>query len=353
MEPQASSTKKIPFEFHGRAGEYFGIWIVNILLTIITVGIYTAWAKVRTNRYFYGKTVVNNSNFAYLADPITILKGWLIAVVILIIYGVTTTIIPPLEFVFFILLIMVLPLLVVRSMSFRARNSAWQNIRFTFKGKYGEAAMIFIVWGFLLMILSLGLLFPYIQYRMKKFLIENSTYGQSDFEFKANASDFYIVYLIAFGLMTLVGVIVSVVVGIVASQMPGMEAGMQEPQVAQAIMITMIMPILLLAYLFMFAYMKSRIDNITWSGVHIQGNKLESNLRARDLTWIYFTNLLGIMLSFGLLVPWAKVRTMRYRMNKLTLLANGDLDQFVQAEQAKVSALGEEIGEVFDIDIGI
>ena len=56
MEQQPAIQSTIPFQFDGKATEYFGIWIVNILLTIITIGIYTAWAKVRTNRYFYGKT---------------------------------------------------------------------------------------------------------------------------------------------------------------------------------------------------------------------------------------------------------------------------------------------------------
>ena len=30
--------------FTGKASEYFGIWIVNVLLTILTLGIYSAWA---------------------------------------------------------------------------------------------------------------------------------------------------------------------------------------------------------------------------------------------------------------------------------------------------------------------
>lgn len=124
MDQQPSTQTTIPFEFHGRAGEYFGIWIVNILLTIITIGIYTAWAKVRTNRYFYGKTILNNTNFAYLADPIAILKGWLIAVAILIIYSVVSSFIPPIELLFFLLLILATPFLVVKSMRFRNRNSA-------------------------------------------------------------------------------------------------------------------------------------------------------------------------------------------------------------------------------------
>ena len=38
-------------EFSGSAREYFGIWIVNLILTIITLGIYSAWAKVRRQIY--------------------------------------------------------------------------------------------------------------------------------------------------------------------------------------------------------------------------------------------------------------------------------------------------------------
>ena len=48
----APATSIEPFRFTGTAREYFGIWIVNILLTIVTLGIYSAWAKVRRMRYF-------------------------------------------------------------------------------------------------------------------------------------------------------------------------------------------------------------------------------------------------------------------------------------------------------------
>ena len=57
-------------QFTGRAGEYFGIWFVNLLLSIVTLGIYSAWAKVRTERYFYGNTSLAGANFEYLASPI-------------------------------------------------------------------------------------------------------------------------------------------------------------------------------------------------------------------------------------------------------------------------------------------
>lgn len=139
-----STPQEVPFEFRGSVSEYFGIWIVNILLIILTLGIYSAWAKVRTNRYFYGNTLLEDAPFAYLALPLTILKGWAIAVVALVVYSVITNFIPWTAIIFFILFLLALPWVVVRAMAFRARNSAHRNIRFTFNASYGEAAKVFI-----------------------------------------------------------------------------------------------------------------------------------------------------------------------------------------------------------------
>ncbi|NIR61944.1 MAG: DUF898 domain-containing protein, partial [Gammaproteobacteria bacterium] len=79
-EPRPAAEHTHAFEFTGSGAEYFRIWIVNILLTIVTLGIYSAWAKVRTKRYFYGNTRLMGSGFEFHARPVTILKGRLVAV---------------------------------------------------------------------------------------------------------------------------------------------------------------------------------------------------------------------------------------------------------------------------------
>jgi Zn-dependent protease with chaperone function len=70
----------VPFEFRATGAEYLRIWIVNLLLTIVTVGIYSAWAKVRRLRYFYGSTALDGASFEYHGKPLAILKGRLITV---------------------------------------------------------------------------------------------------------------------------------------------------------------------------------------------------------------------------------------------------------------------------------
>ncbi len=78
---------RLPVRFVGSGSEYFRIWIVNLLLTIVTLGIYSAWAKVRRLKYMYRNTQIADSSFDYHGSPIAILKGRLIALVLLIAYN--------------------------------------------------------------------------------------------------------------------------------------------------------------------------------------------------------------------------------------------------------------------------
>ena len=89
---QASGFHRITFT--GRASEYFGIWIVNVLLTIITLGIYSAWAKVRRNRYFYGNTVLLGRSFEYHAKGLQILIGRLIVLGGFVVLNVIAALVP-------------------------------------------------------------------------------------------------------------------------------------------------------------------------------------------------------------------------------------------------------------------
>src|SRR6218665_2252126 len=46
-----------PLAFTGGTGAYFRVWIVNLLLCCVTLGLYTPWARQRTAQYFYRHTL--------------------------------------------------------------------------------------------------------------------------------------------------------------------------------------------------------------------------------------------------------------------------------------------------------
>src|SRR5690349_18799843 len=89
--PAAAPAIRAPeqLQFTGSGGSYFGIWIVNLLLSIITLGIYSAWAKVRRLQYFYRHTELAGSGFDFHGSPTRILLGRIIALAMVILYNVS------------------------------------------------------------------------------------------------------------------------------------------------------------------------------------------------------------------------------------------------------------------------
>ncbi len=68
--------------FYGRGGELFGVSIVNLCLTLVTLGIYRFWARVRVLRYLWSQTAFAGDRFAYHGTGKELLKGWLKAALI-------------------------------------------------------------------------------------------------------------------------------------------------------------------------------------------------------------------------------------------------------------------------------
>ena len=119
-------------QFTASAGEYFRIWIVNLLFTLLTLGIYSAWAKVRKRRYLYGSTRLDGASFDYFASPKAVLKGRILAAIVIAVYAVTTELYPVSHYGFWAAGLILLPWLAVSAYAFNARNSRWRALRFDF-----------------------------------------------------------------------------------------------------------------------------------------------------------------------------------------------------------------------------
>ena len=353
METTIDNTvRSVPFRFHGNAGEYFRIWIVNLVLSIITLGIYSAWAKVRNKRYFYNHTELDGSTFDYHADPMAILKGRLIAFGVFMGLNATVNFQPLLEPVFMLLLLLGLPWLMVRALTFNARNSSYRNIRFDFRSDYRAAAKVYILYP-LLIIVTFGLAYPYFDYRHRDFIVDNSRYGTADFDFDAQASQFYAIYLKAFATAIIAAVVMVFIIPEAHSADPG--AGGDSPQEVPQLPSLALLPMFGFIAIYMLAgiYIKTATTNAVFNHAHNRGYRFTSSLRIGRMFWIYISNLLAILASAGLLIPWAKVRLMHYRMDHLTLEAPDALDHFVASEQERVAATGEELAGIYDIDLGL
>jgi len=341
--------------FTGKGGEYFRIWIVNLALTLLTLGIYSAWAKVRRLQYFYRNTALAGGSFDYHGDPLAILKGRLIGVLMLLVYNVSTGLSTTLAVAVLIVLAAVFPWLLQRSLCFKLNNSSYRGLRFRFDGGTGDAYRVFLLWP-LLGYLSLGLLTPLAHRRIKAYQHNNSRYGATPFAFDVGAGAFYNVYIkMALMLAAMLVLPAILVVGLGGIPLLAMfnDAPMPRQQQFQmiGILVMLILAFYLLAFLVIGPWFAARMQNLVWNGTSLGQHGFSSEVTARGLLVIYLTNFLGILLTLGLFKPYADIRLAKYRLEHMTLLAVGDLDGFVADQRQRVDATGEETAEVFDLDI--
>lgn len=333
----AEVSDPLSFRFTGNGWEYFKIWIANLCLSILTLGIYSAWAKVRRVRYFWGNTRLADASFDYLASPIAILKGRLLVVAFFVVYSATSVILPLAQPLFGLLLLVLLPWAVVRSLVFRARNTAYRNIRFNFLGDYGQAFRVYVVIP-ILIAFTLGLIYPYLVHQQKELVLNHSTYGTSRFRMGSTVGDFY----------RLFGEVLLLLVGSAGATVLLFGIG-----VTSAIALPFVGVVGVLLYLFLFAYIRAGVSNLTYRGATLEGHTVQCDLRARDLFRLYVTNVLGIVFTAGLYIPFAQVRVARYHVERLALRPSGDLDSFVAEQLEEVDSVGAELGGLLDVDIGL
>ncbi|MBY4676450.1 YjgN family protein [Marinobacterium arenosum] len=327
----------LPFEFTGSAGEYFRIWIVNVCLTVLTLGLYAPWAKVRTRQYFHGHTWLDGASFEYTADPITLLKGWLVVMALVVGYTLLVPMVPLLDAIIAIPLLLLTPWLALRTLKFNRYHTRYRNVRFGFEAGYGSALMVFVLLP-LLSALTLGLLLPYMFYRQKRWLVAHSRFGQAGFEAHFGFAMFYKTYLLAMLLML---------------AMAGGIAALFALQLLPVELTGLIGLATVPLYYWLYAFLRVRITNIVHNHSSLDRHRLQSALRVWPYFLILISNTLAIVLSLGLALPWARVRMARYRAACTKLLAAGELDNFLQAQQQAQSAIGEEVGELLDLELGL
>jgi uncharacterized membrane protein YjgN (DUF898 family) len=80
----------------------------------------------------------------------------------------------------------------------------------------------------------------------------------------------------------------------------------------------------------------------------------DSAVKARRLALIHVTNLLLIVVTFGLYIPFAAVRMLKYRLTCVTVLSTTDLQGFVaQRGATEVGAAGEGAADLLDFDFSL
>lgn len=339
--PGSPAPRKLSLHFTGSAAEYFRIWIVNTCLTLFSLGIFSAWAKVRKKRYFYSHTVLDGTPFQYLGQPIPILKGRLIAAALFITWYVATHYVSALLPFVVVIAFVLAPWVVVRAAAFNARYSAYRNMTFSFAGTYLSAAKVMYGWA-VVTVLTLGIAFSWWYQRMKRYMIEQTSYGDITGDFSATGGQFFKTYSVA-GLLFIGAVFgVSLLLGLTLARSGN-----------KSVDTIVLMAIMYSVYVMAYAYTQARITNLVWNKSQLGSLRFHSTIGVRGLLGLYLTNALAIIASAGLLIPWATIRTLKYRADHLAIESQSDLSEFRGSDDSNVRATGAEIGDLFDLDMSL
>ena len=387
--------ERISATFGGTAGEYFRIWLVNALLTIITIGFYSPWAKVRNKRYFYGNAWLGDANFEYHAKPLAILIARLVLLAIFFGGAIWAGEDIVRNSYYSLALLVLLPWAIVRGLSFNARNSSFAGMRFSFVRDYlpvyliylpfflysaissyyliafqqqpggleadgkemtDEAASALLIYfgiagfGFLLLLLFVPFLVrAYHRYKAGRHKLGNLRFSLNHAPigeyYKATILPYFIIWfflaVIVFGTALV------------------LLAGGNEEAGEVAVLVFFIMTAL--SFFILAQVIQAMLFRLFWHNLRAGNESFAARFVCDIDIWhfafnILLVNTLASVVSLGLLHPWAKVRKTKYIVKHIHIIAPaGVMSSLAAREDGKESALGEEldVAEGFDFDVGL
>jgi uncharacterized membrane protein YjgN (DUF898 family) len=324
--------------FHGTGGEYFRIWLVNLALSVITLGIYSPWAKVRAERYFHASTELDGTRFEYHATPRSILLGRGLLALLLIAGVVLMRTANPLALLVVIAGLILLPWMVASSMRFKARMVSWRGVRFAWQGTtasvYGKSLKVA-----LLTVVTFGIYYFAGHHAFKRLLVDKLQFGDKEFKCQSTAGSFYRPYF-WFGVLTSAPSKLLEAVGQALSKNfdPGyVGAGIGALTIA----------LLYVAYQVLASALSQIIQNQTT----LEDLQFVNDSDFMDLVRLHSSNALYMALTLGLYWPWARIRAMQYRASHFEIV--GDLHALRSHNIAvhQEAAFGQEVAGAMDFDV--
>ncbi len=366
--------------FTGSGSEYFRIWIVNLLLTLVTVGIYFPFAKVRRLRYFYGNTVVDGHPMAFHGKPMAMLRGYALMTLLFMLYAGVSNLSPWAGIAVVVLLVGVWPRLFRASMQFRMANTSWRGIRFRFLGDVKDAyvafaplmvlSAVFLIGGlfqqtdesntapvWLQLVLGLGstvasLAFPYGMWKVKQYQHTGYEYAGERSRFIPGAGSYYRIGFeagaLAIGCFVVAGILVAVVAGM------GMAVLANKLQTGAPLAIAMVVLAYVSFITIMQTFYAARMQNLIWNGTYTPLVQCQSELKFRQLFAVNLKNWALVVCTLGLYWPFAAVAAARLRLEAVHLQISPAFDAVVATPPSAMdNAVGEAAGDLFGIDFGL
>lgn len=317
MEQLLHEKKMYPFEFKGTGKDYFGIVIINWLLTIITLGLYYPWAKANKLKFLYNTTFFDGDNFMFHGTGNEMFKGFIKAIAIIagifILFNVFVHFFEMPILGILILyggIILIMPLAIHGSYRYRMSRTSWRGIRFGYVGNRNEFFKEYLKWIFYT-IISLGIYSPWLVVNMRKYVIGNIRLGSAQFKYKGDGGEYFGITLMSY-LLTII------TVGI-----------------------------------YWFWWQKNLFEFYV-NNLYIEHNGNTITLKSKATGGGFFKlmsiNLILIIITLGFGYSWVVTRTMKFVCENIEIEGSIDLETLIQSHDNYNNATGEDLSDFFDLD---
>lgn len=376
-----SGIDTLPIRFVGSGSEYFRIWIVNLLLTLVTLGLYYPFAKLRRLRYFHRCTEVDLHPLEFHGNPWAMLRGYALVVVLAFVYGLAQQASELAGGVALLVLAAIGPALWHSSLRFRLANTSWRGVRLAFTGTLREAYVVAapayaLALAVVLLMMLLGPQMqggaagplqavlavavslaplsaaPWMLWRAKRYQHSHYRFADEVTRFRAPLAQFYGVFLRT-GLVALaLGGAIAVLVGVGMTGLLGALGG--KGAGAMFVYVLAVGVALLMFQVLARSYFAARMQNLVWTQTGNSHLRFVSRLRARSLCALAARNWALMLLTLGLYYPFAAVATARLRLQAVTLDTRLDLDRLLaDPRRIRPEAAGDAAADVLGVDIGL
>ncbi|CAG0976564.1 Inner membrane protein YjgN [Burkholderiales bacterium] len=364
-EPKGEETRLV---FTGTGSEYFRVWVTHLLLNLLTLGLYSPWAKVRKARWFAQHTRLLDAPFDFHADPKRILLGRL-AIVALLIGFLGATLAAPLAGALVLgLVYLAAPLLLISAQRFRFANTSWRGLRFRLNAPTQEVYRA--SWPLLVLLLAglaldqteeargltlltsfvASLVWPWTHAQFKGLQHGYAAYGNWRFDYRNDVRGFYGAYLGAAVFLLLGFLVVGVAVSVL-----GLVAGAWLPQFSSGASFVYGLCSALTVYVVFVPYIAAKLQQVVWQNTQCGEIVFRGELQAKKFIGLVAGQMLLTLLTCGLYWPFAVVRISRYRIESLVVISTERPLESIAASAgaaSSASALGEGWVDAANLDLG-
>ncbi|CAN7230858.1 YjgN family protein [Acidovorax sp. Leaf78] len=396
-----------PLEFTGSGGEYFRVWIVNVLLSIVTLGIYTPWARRRTAQYFYSHTLVAGSPLEFTAQQRKMVMGFVLLTLITIAYNIAANTGQDAAVGVFLLTGALLsPLIWGSAMRFRLGATRWRGLRLQFTASWKEVYIaswpmfaLALVWfavffGMQMLspelaqameameeaeegakralpsftpamggLLALGLVltvlcFIRLEYNYKSLLVLRAQVGAERGRWKPVYMDFVKVWLATVAVFVLCVVVIATLIAVLAGSSIALLVATSDKLGFWLFVIIFAaiiggMLLLFLASAPARAYREARMFQLQWNNTGVSHvARFKCHLKSGGYVGLRIKNMFLTLFTLGLYRPFARVSEYRMKLESVTLHVKGGVEQvagtMVRQQQG---GLGDALADAAGLDL--